>query len=41
MYHINSECIYSISSNIISVHTRDKDLSLVIVHKQATNHIDA
>lgn len=39
MNHIHSESVDSISSDIIAINSRDQNLSLMIIHKQAANHL--
>lgn len=38
MYDVNSECVHSIPSNIISVDSRYQHLPLVVVYKKTPNH---
>ena len=38
MYHVNSKCIYCISTYVIPIHPGYKNLALVIVNEQSTNH---
>lgn len=38
MNNVHTESIDSISSNIVSIDTGDQHFSLMIVHKQSTNH---
>lgn len=39
MNDVHTEGIDSISSNIVTIDTRDQHFSLMIVHKQTTNHL--
>ena len=39
MDNIDTECIHSIPANVISVDPGDKDLTLVVVTKEAAYHV--
>lgn len=38
MNYINTECIDCISSNVITINSRYKHFTFVIIHKKTTNH---
>ena len=40
MDNIHSERIHGIAPYIVTVHPRDQDFALVVVHEQAPNHLD-
>lgn len=36
--HVHAECVDSIASDIIAIHSRDENLAFVVVHEQTTDH---